>query len=238
MSENACDGYHSNSSMMEIPGSPSSISSVDSWSSSSSSSSSTTTAECVSQPLSPSDFFDDAPLSSIKKPLKPSLKRIGTTPRVKRNVSWDPSVVFETRPFTGKRRGRAQVEDGDDEVEKEMMNGNFDAELKAPIPTKRAKLCEEIESPTFHQFSSSMTASTSASLQFLPSICPPLFPEASRTVIPSFNFSSFVARDFNAQSPSETQQQTEQRPSKPCFLPFSLVNSKRKQPTLSNLIKH
>jgi hypothetical protein len=160
---------------------------------------------------------------------------------MKRNVSWDPSVVFETRPFSGKRRARAQVEDGDDEVEKEMMNGNFDAELKAPIPTKRAKLCEEIESQTFHQFSSSMTvATTTASLQFLPSICPPLFPEASRTVIPSFNFSSFVARDINVQSPSETQRQTEQqqRPSKPCFLPFSLVNSKRKQPTLSNLVKH
>jgi hypothetical protein len=243
MSENACDGYrHGNE--MEIPSSP--LSEMSDWSSS-------TTTDCMSAPMSPSSPSSDEELS-IKKPLKPSLKRAGAASR-KRTVTWDPNVVFETRPWSGKRR-RAQVDDGDDELETAVMAGYVDAELKAPIPTKRAKLAE-IETQ----------ASAVSLLQFLPSIAPPVFPEASRTVIPSFNFNSLLlnstANDIYANTAATVEHahfatQSSQScslnssssssygstvdpsippPSRPSFVPFTFVTPKR-NPQSSLLKRH
>jgi len=210
MNENACDGY-SVSTQMDMPASPSSESD---WSCSSA------TTECMSAPMSPSSSEDEV---NLKQPLKSSLKRAGAASR-KRTVTWDPNVVFETRPWSGKRR-RSQVDYGDED-ESDMT------ELKAPIPTKRAKLAE-IEKSAFHSV-----------LQFLPSLAPPVFPEASRTVIPSFNFSNILSQPSpchtNANhSAANLHDSLPSPPSCPSFVPFTFVTSKR-NPHLSSssLLRH
>lgn len=210
LNENACDGFSVNA-QMDVPASPSSESD---WSCSSAS------TECMSAPMSPSYSCDDLPL---KKPLKSSLKRAGTSSR-KRTVTWDPTVVFETRPWSGKRR-RCQVDDGDEDAS-DMT------ELKAPIPTKRAKLAE-IE----------QTASIHSALQFLPSLAPPVFPEASRTVIPSFNFSTILSQPSSclANDNQKADSQLDALPSppaRPSFVPFTFVTPKRNPHHTSSLLRH
>jgi len=210
MSESACDGF-SMSGPMDIPSSPCSVSSE--WSNS------TNTTECMSHPTSPSPCEDDV---SPKRPMKSSLKRAGTASR-KVRVTWDPSVIFETRPLSGKRR-RNEVQDGDDDVEKEIMAGNYDADMKAPIPTKRAKLAEM-------EIVASVTP-----LYFTPAATPPLFPEASRTVIPSFNFNSTLSRSL--QTCSNLQESAHEPSTRPSFVSFTLVNPKRTPLAQSKILTH
>jgi len=209
MSENACDGFNSGSPMspMEMPGSPLSVGSD--WSNS------TATADYTSQPSSP--YSEEY---ATKKPLKPSLKRVGGAKRPKMSVRWDPETVFETRPLVKRRRPHSVIEN---DVEAETV----DVELKSPIPTKKAKIAE-LESQ----------ASVTTALHFLPSsisTTTPVFPEASRTVIPSFNFNSFVALDTpTANVPEEKAEEKQSPSSAPVFVPFSLVT--RKLPATSSLL--
>jgi len=160
---------------LEMPGSPSSVASDCSYS--------TSSTECMSVPASPMSS-DEASAPLEKKPRKSNLRRPGA--QRPRRVTWDPTTVFETNPLRPKR-ARVQCDDEQIETakcpertqEEGLMQGRFDAELCAPIPTKRAKLAE-------------ITAHAAVGHLVLPSIS--LVSEPSRPILPSFNFEACVLR--------------------------------------------
>lgn len=215
MSENACDGYGMNGgamSPMELPCSPASEGSD--WSMSS------TTTECMSQPTSPVP-------EDLKKPFKSSLKRHGESgKRPKMSVRWTVDTVFETRPLVKRRRPSPSYND-------EIESDEQDSELKAPIPTKKAKIAEletHAAAATALHFLPPLSAAAPA-----PAAAPysftPIFPEASRTVIPTFNFSSFVARSANtmttlASTSNSSTPSEKPATSKPHFEPFKFAAPK------------
>ena len=226
MSENACDGYYNSAvfSPIEMPGSPSSVSSD-----------STNTTEYMSQPSSPTP--EDASTMSCKMPLKSSLRRAGQpSTRPRRTVTWDPNTVFETRPWLGKRR-RSQVEE--DEEENDLQGArccaSFNDDLTAaPTPCKKAKFAESTTTTTtVHQTSLANTTS-----------CLPIFPEASRIVIPMFDFSSVLPLETRPSQLSNASTSSTVHPTpsssspseRPSVVSFSLTPKRQPIAVRSNLI--
>lgn len=178
-----------------MPGSPASVASDYSQSSSS-------TFDYCSQPTTPTPEE-----LSKKVALKPALRRHGS-PRTAKRVSWDPNTVFETRPIQRKRSHSAMLQT--------QQSGSEDSEMCAPIPTKKAKIAELETHAAFttalHQLSFSPSPSTGNS-----------FAEASRTVIPSFNFDAALVETSAAQSAPAALVVA----ATPSFVPFSFTPKRR-----------
>lgn len=224
MSENACDGYYNSGvfSPIEMPGSPASVSSDSSCS--------TYTTEYVSQPSSPN--CEDT-TAMLDKPLKSSLRRAGQpSTRPRRTVTWDPNTVFETRPWLGKRR-RSQVDEEDDDSCGALQT-SFDADghLPAPTPTKKAK---------FAEFDGASSASSVHQTSLHSSGVLPIFPEASRIVIPMFDFSSVLPLETGSPNSTTSQTSVLHTPSpslseRPSVAPFTLTPKRKPFVVRSNLI--
>lgn len=184
-----------------MPGSPASDSSDYSQSSAS-------TVDYCSQPSSP---VPEEPRKSIV--LKPALRRHGVARGgPAKCVSWDPNTVFETRPIQ-RKRSHAAITQAEEPTQ-------ADTELCAPIPRKKAKIAE-LE--THAAFSSALHQLPSFSNH--PSNC---YAEASRAVIPSFNFDAMLVDTTTDNAPTPAAPAPN-----PTFVPFSLA-PKRKSISLSS----
>jgi len=180
----------------EMPGSPNSVQSD--WSQSSASTMGYDSS-------SDSNAFEVPRLkSALKRTASTSHSLASPAPR-KLSVHWDPCTVFETRPWIGKRR--RVVSESEQEEDEEMQAPN----------AKRARFAEAEPQTSESQHSLSVISQRTSHL--------PLFPEASRVVLPSFNFSVLLTQEPCASAASTECCGTTGAPAK--FVPFALAPKKR-----------
>lgn len=181
---------------------------------------------------------------SLRKALKSALKRRDSPSKPQRRVHWHPQTIFETRPFTGRRRPRPTSFDTDEEAQQENSSLCV-KKIKASECTLAGPHRFSPGAPTlpsssaYHNIPNTATtiASQYDSVKVAPAIGVPIFPEASRVVIPSYNFSSVLSlspKNSALESQSNQQQESAKASELLCssekkFVPFSFTSKRRAQ---------